>query len=127
MQKKEIEILDNGNVQVTIPMFFKIAGGRTKLHIPCGETGEYTSAQLTLARAFTWQRMIDEGKYSNIKEMSKVIGFDSGLISRTIRMTLLSPKIVHKILTGELDFKVGWLGKGIPSSWEGQEKMFLGE
>ena len=47
--------------------------------------------------------MIDEGKFFNIKALTATIGVDSGLISRTIRLTLLSPKIIHKLLSGELD------------------------
>ena len=112
MEKKQIEVLENGNVRVTIPLIFKIAGGRTRIFTPDS------------ARAFRWQKMIDEGKFSNIKDLAATVGVDSGLISRTIRLTLLSPKIIHKLLSGELDLSLDSCRRSFPDSWAEQEKMF---
>ena len=124
MEKKQIEVLENGNVRVTIPLFFKIAGGRTRIFTSDSEHVEYTPVQLALARAFRWQKMIDEGKFSNIKDLAATVGVDSGLISRTIRLTLLSPKIIHKLLSGELDLSLDSCRRSFPDSWAEQEKMF---
>ena len=117
MEKKQIEVLENGNVRVTIPLIFKIAGGRTRIFTPDSEHVEYTPIQLALARAFRWQKMIDEGKFSNIKDLAATVGVDSGLISRTIRLTLLSPKIIHKLLSGELDLSLDSCRRSFPDSW----------
>lgn len=125
MEKKQIEVLENGNVRVTIPLIFKIAGGRTRIFTSDSEHVEYTPVQLALARAFRWQKMIDEGKFSNIKDLAATVGVDSGLISRTIRLTLLSPKIIHKLLSGELDLSWDSCRRSFPDSWAEQEKMFL--
>ena len=125
MEKKQIEVLENGNVRVTIPLIFKIAGGRTRIFTSDSEHVEYTPIQLALARAFRWQKMIDEGKFSNIKDLAATIGVDSGHISRTIRLTLLSPKIIHKLLSGELDLSWDSCRRSFPDSWAEQEKMFL--
>lgn len=125
MEKKQIEVLENGNVRVTIPLIFKIAGGRTRIFTPDNEHIEYTPIQLALARAFRWQKMIDEGKFSNIKDLAATVGVDSGLISRTIRLTLLSPKIIHKLLSGKLDLSWDSCRRSFPDSWAEQEKMFL--
>ena len=125
MEKKQIEVLENGNVRVTIPLIFKIACGRTRIFTSDSEHVEYTPVQLALARAFRWQKMIDEGKFSNIKDLAATIGVDSGHISRTIRLTLLSPKIIHKLLSGELDLSWDSCRRSFPDSWAEQEKMFL--
>ena len=125
MEKKQFEVLENGNVRVTIPLIFKIAGGRTRIFTSDSEHVEYTPVQLALARAFRWQKMIDEGKFSNIKDLAATIGVDSGHISRTIRLTLLSPKIIHKLLSGELDLSWDSCRRSFPDSWAEQEKMFL--
>ena len=127
MEKKQIEVLENGNVRVTIPLIFKIAGGRTRIFTSDSEHVEYTPVQLALARAFRWQKMIDEGKFSNIKDLAATIGVDSGHISRTIRLTLLSPKIIHKLLSGELDLSWDSCRRSFPDSWAEQEKMFLNQ
>ena len=124
MEKKH-EVLENGNVRVTIPLIFKIAGGRTRIFTSDSEHVEYTPVQLALARAFRWQKMIDEGKFSNIKDLAATVGVDSGHISRTIRLTLLSPKIIHKLLSGELDLSWDSCRRSFPDSWAEQEKMFL--
>ena len=108
MEKKQIEVLENGNVRVTIPLIFKIAGGRTRIFTPDSEHVEYTPIQLALARAFR-------------------VGVDSGLISRTIRLTLLSPKIIHKLLSGELDLSLDSCRRSFPDSWAEQEKVLLKE
>ena len=125
MEKKQIEVLENGNVRVTIPLIFKIAGGRPRIFTSDREHVEYTPVQLALARAFRWQKMIDEGKFSNIKDLAATVGVDSGHISRTIRLTLLSPKIIHKLLSGELDLSWDSCRRSFPDSWAEQEKMFL--
>ena len=125
MEKKQIEVLENGNVRVTIPLIFKIAGGRTRIFTSDSEHVEYTPVQLALARAFRWQKMIDEGKFSNIKDLAATVGVDSGHVSRTIRLTLLSPKIIHKLLSGELDLSWDSCRRSFPDSWAEQEKMFL--
>ena len=109
---------------MTIPLIFKIAGGRTRIFTSDSEHVEYTPVQLALARAFRWQKMIDEGKFSNIKDLAATIGVDSGHISRTIRLTLLSPKIIHKLLSGELDLSWDSCRRSFPDSWAEQEKMF---
>ena len=127
MEKKQIEVLENGNVRVTIPLIFKIAGGRTRIITPDSEHVEYTPIQLALARAFRWQKMIDEGKFSNIKDLAATVGVDSGHISRTIRLTLLSPKIIHKLLSGELDLSLDSCRRSLPDSWAEQEKVLLKE
>ena len=74
-----------------------------------------------------WQKMIDEGKFSNIKDLAATVGVDSGLISRTIRLTLLSPKIIHKLLSGELDLSWDSCRRSFPDSWAEQEKVLLKE
>lgn len=70
--------------------------------------------------------MIDEGKFFNIKALTATIGVDSGLISRTIRLTLLFSKIIHKLLSGELDLSWDSCRRSLVSPARGveQEKMF---
>ena len=71
--------------------------------------------------------MIADRKFSNIQELTVAIGVTSKLISRTIRLTLLSPKIIHKLLSGELDLSLDSCRRSIPYSWAEQEKVLLKE
>ena len=52
MEKKQIEVLENGNVRVTIPLIFKIAGGRTRIFTPDSEHVEYTPYTETRSKEY---------------------------------------------------------------------------
>jgi hypothetical protein len=69
---------------------------------------------LNLVRGFHWQELIDEGAYPNIKELAKAIGIDSRVVAKAIRLTWLSPKIIHKIIIGEVDISMQLCGEVSP-------------
>ncbi len=69
--------------------------------------------------------MIDEGKFKNIAELAKAVGIDSGAVARTIRLTLLSPKIIHRIISGEANLTQEQYRQSFPESWEDQEAFFF--
>ncbi len=53
-----------------------------------------------LARAFRYQRLLDEGRYASISEMAAAERIDRGYLGRILHLTLLAPDIVEKILDG---------------------------
>ena len=83
----------------------------------------FTDPMVTsLARAFRWQRLIDEGEYSNVQELARAIGKDMAYVSR---ITLLSPEIIHGVLTGQLDqIGVEKCKQPFPVLWDEQKKFF---
>jgi len=123
--KNQIEVLENGNIRITMPMIFKICGARKQIITPDSENVETAPILVSIARAYRWQKMIDEGKFKNIAELAQAVGIDSGAIARTIRLTLLSPKIVHKLITGEINLTQESLRQSFPESWSEQEEFFL--
>ena len=80
---------------------------------------------INLARAFHWQDLIDDGKFSNIEDLAKAIGIDKVHVARIMRLTLLSPKIIHKIIIGEITFPSYFFRKSVPVEWKEQEKLLL--
>ena len=70
--------------------------------------------------------MIDSGKFSNVHELARAIGKDDGYVSRIIRLTLLSPEIIHAIIaeTLEKDIGIEQLKQAMPLMWDDQKKMF---
>ena len=68
--------------------------------------------------------MIDEGKFSNVIELSRAVGKDYAYVGRILRLTLLAPDIVHAALTGTLPEDVGveHLRKSLPVLWSEQKK-----
>lgn len=124
MPKNQIEILENGNIRITLPMVFKVCGSRKQIITPDSENVENSPVLLSIARAFRWQKMIDEGKFKNCTELALAMGVDTAITARTIRLTLLSPKIIHKVITGEMVLKQETLRQSFPDSWSEQEEFF---
>ena len=80
---------------------------------------------MNLARAFRWQALIDSGTYRNTGDLAEAIGIDSGVVAKATRLTLLSPKIVHKLILGEADLSMQTLRHSFPLVWEKQESELL--
>lgn len=93
--------------------------------MPDSEDTASSPLLLSIARAYRWQKMIDDGRFKNIAELANVLGIDPGAVARTIRLTLLSPKIIHKIIAGEVNLLQEQYRQSFPDSWEEQEKFFF--
>ena len=79
-----------------------------------------------IVRAFRWQALIDTGVYQNTIDLAKAIGKDKALVSRTLRLTLLAPEIVHAILAGTLEKSIHQrkFRQEFPVRWSEQKKFF---
>jgi hypothetical protein len=53
-----------------------------------------------MARAFRYQRLLDEGRYASISEMAAGQRIERGYLGSLLRLTLLAPDIVEAILDG---------------------------
>jgi hypothetical protein len=75
----------------------------TPVHLD-GQTPVQTRADpallKALARAFRFQRMLDEGQYASISEMAAAERIKRGYLGSLLRLTLLAPAIVEAILDG---------------------------
>ena len=121
----DVEVLENGNVKLSIPMSFRNCSGRKQIITPETEQSLAEPLLINLARAFRWQTLIDEGHFSNVNELANAIGKDSAYVARVLRLTLLAPEIVHTILTGNLpdNFSVDSLKQALPVLWLEQKKL----
>ena len=57
--------------------------------------------------------------------MAAAIGIDSGVVAKSIRLTLLSPEIVHKLILGEADLTMQTMRHSFPMVWEKQKNELL--
>ena len=119
----KVEVLENGNVKITIPMSFRSCAGRKRIVTQELNTNSIIT---NLARAFRWQALIDSGKFSNVHELARAIGKDDAYVSRIIRFTLLAPDIIHAVLAGKINKSISTekLKQALPPMWEDQKKMF---
>ena len=128
--KIRTEKLENGNLRVHLPVVLRCRGGHRRI-VPLDgdEPASETPLATMLARAWSWQRAIDEGRYANGKELAAALGIDRSRVSRTLRLATLSPEIVHRIVSGDVPPTLNdrRLRESIPLDWEEQERELLGE
>jgi len=53
-----------------------------------------------LARAFRYQKLLDEGRYASISEMAAAERIERGYLGSLLRLTLLAPNLIEAILDG---------------------------
>ena len=77
-----------------------------------------------LARAFRYQRMLDQGRYASITELAEAEKLDRGYLGRLLHLTLLAPDTISAILDGTLDsaLTLPALMAGFDAVWEHQPR-----
>ena len=102
--------LEGCTLVVRIPMRFQRRGGRKRIVAPDGsELALKAKPQpdgtliKALARAWRWQRMLDEGIYASVSEISDAENISKSYISRILRLALLAPDIVEAIVADKTD------------------------
>jgi hypothetical protein len=81
-----------------------------------------------LARAFRYQRLLDEGRYASISESAVAERIDRGYLGRILQLMLLAPDIVEAILDGRQRSDVGLptFMAAFPLYWSGQRTFLAG-
>ena len=68
----KVEILENGNIKITIPMSFRSCAGRKRIVTPDSETS-FTDPMITnIARAFRWQTLICSGRWQSSRILIEI-------------------------------------------------------
>ena len=78
-----------------------------------------------LARAFRYQRLLDEGRYASISEMAAKERIERGYLGSLLRLTLLAPDIAEAILDGRQPHGLGLpsLLEAVPLAWDEQRLL----
>lgn len=128
----KIEATGDGNLVIKIPMALRTLGGRRRIITPGAADKpprmQSDNAVLTaFARAQHWQTLIDSGEFDGAAEIAKKLGVDQTYVSRMIRLTQISPKIVRLFLTGQAPngLSLTKLIQPLPSDWTEQENILL--
>jgi hypothetical protein len=97
---------------------------------PEAEAPEHHEPILTaLARAYHWQRLLDEGRMTSGVEIARQEGLNQSSVNELLRLTLLSPRIVRALLAGRQPktLTLRWLkNHELPADWEAQGEVFGG-
>lgn len=129
----------NTVASIKIPFSFKHNGQRKLISVADGveNSEENVRANLrqpncdktllkALAKAWYWQKLLDEGKFSSANAMSKKYRLNCSDVCRIMKMNQLSPRIKRAILDGTQPrtMSVEMFKKTWPDSWEEQSKHF---
>ena len=114
---------------MTLHVPFRIVkrGGRKEMQMPDRVRPERmpdNTLVKALARAFRWKRMLDSGKFATIAELAEREGIAAPYLTRTMRLSHLSPDLVESILEGRqprhLTLEV--LRRPLPEDWTEQKR-----
>jgi hypothetical protein len=124
--------LDGKTLVVRISMRFQRRGGRKRIVAPDG--GELVPSSRpqpdgtlikALARAWRWQRMLESGEHANLAELADAERISHSYVCRVLRLTLLAPDIVERILDGRPTAPLARLLQPFPVEWERQRDRLL--
>ncbi len=121
-------------VSVEVPMTFRRRGGKKVIVLPDGSLGSPSPVATidntmikAIARAFRWQRLLENGTYSCHDDIARAEKIGPSYISKIIRLALLSPDIVEMILAGKqpASLTLKNLMRPFPVAWAEQRKYLL--
>ena len=120
------------SITVRVPLAIRRRPGRKTVVTPVrdgGETALPTRADpalvKALARAFRYQKLLDEGRYASISEIATAERIERGYLGSLLRLTLLAPGIVEAILDGHQPERLGLpaLMGPFPTIWAEQRGL----
>ena len=95
------------SITVRVPLKIRRRPGRKTVVTPVGDEGDAVKQTRAdpavikaLARAFRYQRLLDEGRYASITEMAAAERIERGYLGNLLRLTLLEPAVVEALLAG---------------------------
>ena len=108
------------SITVRVPLAIRRRPGRRTVVMPMPDgagaallTRADPALVKALARAFRYQKLLDEGRYASISEMAAAEQIDRGYLGRVLQLTLLAPDLVEAILDGRQP--EGWSCRGCSS------------
>lgn len=119
------------HVTVRVPLTIRRRPGRKTVVTPMRKHSEATvptradpALVKALARAFRYQKLLDEGRYASIYEMAAAEKIERGYLGSLLRMTLLAPDLVQAILDGKRGLAVPGVPEPFPAQWSAQREAW---
>ncbi|WP_246513934.1 hypothetical protein [Neoroseomonas soli] len=95
------------SITVRVPLKIRRRPGRKTVVTPVQEGDEAAiptradpALVKALARAFRYQKLLDDGRYASITEMAAAEQVERGYLGSLLRLTLLAPDLVEMVLDG---------------------------
>ncbi len=119
----------DASITVRVPLTIRWRPWRKTVVTPVRDGGEAAlptradpALVKALARAFRYQRLLDEGRYASISEIAAAEKIERGYLGSLLRLTLLAPDIVEYILDGRQppELSLPRLLEPFPLAWDEQ-------
>ena len=117
------------SITVRVPLTIRRRPGRKTVVTPVRAGGEVAlptradpALVKALARAFRYQHLLKEGRYSSISEMAAAERIERGYLGSLLRLTLLAPDVVEAVLDGRgpTALDLPRLMEPVPADWSEQ-------
>jgi len=121
------------SITVRVPLSIRHRPGRKTVVTPMADgmapvtTRADPALVKALARAFRYQRMLDDGRHASITEMAAAERLERGYLGSLLRLTLLAPDLIEAALDGmhPRDMQLASLIRSSSFSWEVQRQAIL--
>ena len=121
------------SITVRVPLTIRRRPGRKTIVTPTGEHAAVVQVRAdpallkALARAFRWQKLLDDGRYASISEMAAAEKIERGYLGKMLQLTLLAPWIVEALVDGRQEPEVSLPGlmAGVQQIWTGLHRARL--
>jgi hypothetical protein len=122
------------SITVRVPLTIRRRPGRKTVVTPVADgvapvtTRADPALVKALARAFRYQRMLDQGRYGSVTEIAATERIERGYLGGLLRLTLLAPDLVEAILDGRQPngLCLAGLAGPVPVLW-GDQRVAFGE
>lgn len=121
------------SITVRVPLKIRRRPGRKTVVTPIVEGGADAAIPTradpallkALARAFRYQKLLDEGRYASISDMAAAERIERGYLGTLLRLTLLAPALVEGLLDGTASSgpTLPRLLEPFPEIWERQREL----
>jgi hypothetical protein len=125
---------DGKSVTVRIPFKIRKRGGRKLVLTPDAAASGVPPRRprvdntmvKALARAFRWRKLMEAGVYATVAEIAAAERINNSYVSRVLRLTLLAPDVIERILNGRQGetMSLARLTAPFPVVWNSQRTWF---
>jgi len=123
--------VDGSTITVFVPIGWRRRGGRKVIVAPSGSDDWAPPLKIdsvlikALARAHRWRRLLEEGKFGTLADLADAERISRSYVCRVVRLTLLAPDIIERILDGRPTAGLAHFLKPFPIEWKKQRQDLL--
>ena len=88
------------------------------------EAAQDSALMRAIGLAYHWQRLLDEQRVATVAEIAEVEGIDVTQVRRVMRLTLLAPEVVERLISTPGAVLEQVMRRPWPNGWDDQIHVF---